>query len=187
MKDGWQTFVDLTKAKAGSHMKTARYWESVHNTFSLSLIFLGAITTGLALINGIPPMVLAAIAGVSTLLSTVSAFLRPGDRKAEQAGSSKEFRSMMLRMVMVETEKDYEQLWKELNKAIVDEPMVPKKYLTGLKIDWTMTPQFMLVIDEKDKELEAALGSSNELREDVDAKEDDENTDEKSLLDETKV
>ena len=108
-------------------------------------------------------MVLAAIAGVSTLLSTVSAFLRPGDRKAEQATSSKDFRSMMLKMVMCETEQDYEGLWKELNKAIVDEPMVPKKYLSGLKIDWTMTPQLMIVIDEKEKELEAALGSDSDL------------------------
>ena len=46
MKEGWQTFVDLTKAKAGSHMKTARYWESVHNAFSLSLIGEGFLFCG---------------------------------------------------------------------------------------------------------------------------------------------
>ena len=85
----------------------------------------------------------------------------------DYSGSSKEFRSMMLRMVMCETEQDYELLWKELNKAIVDEPMVPKKYLSGLKIEWTMTPQLMIVIDEKDKELEAALGSDSDLLEGI--------------------
>ena len=162
MKDGWQAFVDLTKSKAISHMKTARFWQTIHTTFSLSLIFIGAATTILALVKGVPPLVLACVGGLATLVSTISAFLKPAERKAKQESSSKEFRALMLRMVMCETTKDYEELWKEYNKTIVNEPMVPAKYLSGLTIDWAMTPQFMILVHEQDKEFAAAMDDSRD-------------------------
>ena len=167
MRENWQKFVDLTKAKSNSHMKAARYWDTVNNVLSLMMIFLGAITTALALINGVPALVVAGIAGVTTLFSTVSAFLRPNDRKTLQADASKEFRTLMLKMVRCETEREYEELWKELNSAIVDEPFLPKKYVTPMKMDWSITPELTLVIDEKEKEVAAALGASQDLKIDI--------------------
>ena len=167
MQENWHKFVDLTKAKSNSHMKAARYWDTVNNVLSLMMIFLGAITTALALINGVPALVVAGIAGVTTLFSTVSAFLRPNDRKTLQADASKEFRTLMLKMVRCETEREYEELWKELNSAIVDEPFLPKKYVTPMKMDWSITPELTLVIDEKEKEVAAALGASQDLKIDI--------------------
>ena len=34
----------------------------------------------------------------------------------------------MLRMIRVEVERDYEELWKEYNKELLGEPFLPKKY-----------------------------------------------------------
>ena len=162
MRENWQKFVDLTQAKADGHMKTARYWNMIHQAASMFLILLGAVTTALALIKGIPTIVLAGIAGTSTLVSTVLAFLKPHERQSLQSESSKEFRILMLKMVRCETETEYEGLWKQLNDAIVGEPFVPKRYAPRMQIEWTMTPELDIIITEKEREVEEALAEDTE-------------------------
>merc|ERR1719318_1650586 len=42
-----------------------------------------------------------------------------------------------------------------------------KKYVTPMKMDWSITPELTLVIDEKEKEVAAALGASQDLKIDI--------------------
>ena len=42
--------------------------------------------------------------------------------------SVSEFRSLMLRMIRCESDREYEELWKEYNKEILAEPFLPKRY-----------------------------------------------------------
>ena len=66
-------------------------------------------------------------------------------------------------MVRCETERDYEDLWRELNQVILDEPFVPKKYMTdNIDMDWSITPELQIVIAEKENELEEALGEDDD-------------------------
>ena len=74
-----------------------------------------------------------------------------------QLESSKEFRSLMLRMIRCEAEREYEELWKEYNKAIVQEPFVPQKFVQECDIPYTMTPELVIVIDAKEDEVARAL------------------------------
>ena len=61
----------------------------------------------------------------------------------------------MMKMVRCETEREYEDLWRELNKAMMDEPFLPKKYVKdNVDMDWTKTPELQMVIAEKEQELE---------------------------------
>ena len=154
MRENWQRFVDLTKEKRDNHQKYANYWQSVHTILSLTGIFLAAMTTGLTLLSGIPTLATAGVAGATTLMSTITAFLRAGDRSAKQGEAAKEFGILMLRMVRCETERDYEGLWKDLNNAISGEPTLPKRFQPKRNIDWEMTPELDMVITEREKEME---------------------------------
>ena len=62
----------------------------------------------------------------------------------------------MLKMVRVELERDYEELWKEYNKELLGEPFLPKKYKVKADTNLTMTPEFQLVVRAKDGEVAAA-------------------------------
>ena len=157
MQQNWQSFIDTTKAKSKSHMKAARYWDTVNNVLNLSMIFLAAATTFLALLNFIPTLAVAGMAGISTLLSTVTAFLRASERRQVQADASKVFKSLMMKMVRCEEETEYEGLWKEFNKAILEEPFLPKKYVSTADIEWTMTPELLIVIKGKEEEVKSML------------------------------
>ena len=163
MKENWGLFVESTKAKADSHMKVAQYWDNIHNIINLVLILFSAITTVLSLLSDdIPFYVTAAISGVTTILSAVSGFLQPSQRRQMQLESSKEFRTLMLRMVRCETEREYEELWKEYNKAIIAEPFLPKKFVVGCDMPYTMTPELVILIDEKEDEVARALADSDD-------------------------
>jgi len=150
MRENWQLFIDTTKNKSKGHSKAAQYWDNIGNILSLVLIFLGAVTTFLALLKSIPSTVVAGLAAVATMLSAISAFLKPSDRRQVQSSASREFQELMMKMVRCEDENDYEQLWRSLNKAIVDAPFLAKKFKTDLDIDWTMTPEFEKVITRKE-------------------------------------
>ena len=159
MSENWDRFIAITKSKSKSHMKAAQYWDKMHTTISLSMIILGATTTFCSLISSIPTFVISALAALATLISAISAFMRPHDRRQLQVDSAKEFKILMMKMVRCETERDYEDLWRELNKAMMDEPFLPKKYIKdNVDMDWTKTPELQMVIAEKEQELEEVLG-----------------------------
>merc|ERR1712080_72031 len=120
---------------------------------NLTMIFLAAVTTFLALIKSIPSLAVAGFAGVSTLVSTISAFLRASERRQVQADASKEFKTLMMKMVRCEKEAEYEGLWKEYNKAILEAPFLPQKYVTIADNEWEMTPELLIVIKAKDVEM----------------------------------
>ena len=61
----------------------------------------------------------------------------------------------MMRMVRAETEREYEELWRELNKALLEEPSVSYSGSQKDKQDmtWSITPELLLVIGEKEQEV----------------------------------
>ena len=151
MEYNWKQFIDVTNAKRKGHLRAARYWNSVNSWLSLTLIFLAAITTFFSLVESIPNYAVSAVAALSTLLSAVLAFLRAADRRQLQLQSSQQFSKLMMKMVRCETEKEYEQLWKDYNKVLSDEPFLPKKFAVKEDFKYSMTPELMEVIQKKDK------------------------------------
>ena len=61
----------------------------------------------------------------------------------------------MMRMIRCESDKEYEELWKEYNKQILDEPFLPSKYKVKVQQEYSMTPELMVVIHAKDQGVEA--------------------------------
>ena len=149
----WLSFVNMTKAKADSHSKVAQYWDSSHNMLSLSLIVLSAMTT-LSTLLPITHYVAATLGAITTLLSAVAGSLAPSARRQQHMESSKGFRSLMLKMVRVETEREYEELWREYNKEMITEPFLPHKYKVKDNADFAMTPEFDLIVKQKENEVE---------------------------------
>eukprot|EP00111_Clytia_hemisphaerica_P004164 TCONS_00011911-protein len=159
MRENWHRYIDITKSKCKGHEKAAQYWDFMHSFLSLLVIFLGATTTFLSLIDSVPSPVVSGIAALTTLSSAVAAFLRPHDRRLAQVESAKEFRILMMRMVRCEHESEYEDLWRELNKALMDEPFLPKKYIANaMEMNWSITPELLMIIVEKENELVEAIG-----------------------------
>ena len=68
MRENWSLFVESTKAKGESHERVAQHWDKVHNVLNFLLIFLSAITTILAALDGIPELVILISSGVTTLV-----------------------------------------------------------------------------------------------------------------------
>ena len=91
--------------------------------------------------------------GITTVVSAISAFLQPGRHHNIQLESSKDFSSLMTRMIRCESEREYEELWKEYNKALMGEPFLPKKLVVNCTVDYTMTPELTHIIREKANEL----------------------------------
>ena len=151
MQTNWPRFIEVTNAKRKSHLKAARDWNSVNSWLSLTLIFLGAITTFFSLLKHIPNYVVAAVAALSTLLSAVLAFLRAADRRQQQLQASNEFGTLMMKMVRCETEPEYEKLWEDYNKSLSNEPFLPQKFEVKDDFDFSMTPELMMVVRDKDK------------------------------------
>ena len=55
----------------------------------------------------------------------------------------------MLRMVRVETEREYEELWRAFNNELIDEPFLPKGYYQEEHVHLSMTPEFKMIADKK--------------------------------------
>ena len=155
--ENWNLFIQTTKAKSKTHMKAACYWHRVNNVLSLTMIFLASSTTFLALLKPVPSLVVAGLAALSMLVSTVAAFLRAGDHSQVQAQASTEFKTLMMKMVCCEEEIEYECLWRDYNRAIMDAPILPKKWVTNEDIKWTITPELLLLIKEKEEEVKTMV------------------------------
>jgi len=154
MPENWRCFIQITKSKSKRHMQAALFWDTIHTTLSLLVIFLGAATTFLSLIKSVPPFAISSIAAATTLVSAINAFMRPHDRRQKQAESANQFKVLMMRMVRCELEREYGDLWHELNKAMFDEPFLPKEHVNdNLDLDWTVTPELQIVMAEKDGEV----------------------------------
>ena len=68
--------------------------------------------------------------------------------------SSRGFRALMLKLVRVETERDYEELWKEYNKELLGEPFLPSKFKVKEDTNFSMTPEFQIVVAQKKADVE---------------------------------
>ncbi|XP_066929061.1 uncharacterized protein [Clytia hemisphaerica] len=159
MRRNWNRFIEVTETKSKAHEREANYWDNVHTVFSLLTIFLGAATTFLSLIKAVPTFAISGIAAANTLISTVIAFIKPHDRRQKHDFSAKEFKVLMMRMVRAETEREYEELWRELNKALVEEPSVSTSGKKNNQVmTWSITPELLLVIGEKEHEVVKTLG-----------------------------
>ena len=149
MRENWKLFIKTTKNKGKGHGKSAQYWDTVGMMLSLLLIFLGSVTTFMALVK-VPTTIVAGLAAVGTMLSALQAFLKPADRRQLQSMAAREFQELMLKMVRCEEESEYEELWRDLNKAIVGAPFLSKKFRDDVEIEWTMTPELENHITEKE-------------------------------------
>jgi len=156
VEENWASFVAMTKSKADSHAKVAQYWDSVHNVLSLSLIVLSACTT-LSTLLPIHVYVPATLGAITTLVSAITGSLAPSAKRQQQLESSKGFRSLMLKMVRVETDRNYEELWGEYNKELIGEPFLPSKYKVKADTHFTMSPEFMLVVKKKNVEIKERM------------------------------
>ena len=63
--------------------------------------------------------------------------------------ASRGFRALMLKMVRVETERNYEELWKEYNKELLGEPFLPSKFRVKDNTAFSMSPEFQIVVAQK--------------------------------------
>ena len=63
----------------------------------------------------------------------------------------------MLKMVRVETDRHYEELWREYNKEMVVEPFLPLKYRKTEDTDFSMSPEFSLLVALKGTTVKEAL------------------------------
>ena len=154
--ENWLSFVNMTKAKADSHGKVAQYWDSVHNFLSLALIILSALTTLSSLLD-ITEYVAVVLGAITTLTAAIAGSLAPSNRRQQQMESSKGFRALMLKMVRVETERDYEELWKEYNKELLGEPFLPSRYKVKEDTNFSMTPEFTMIVKGKENEVEEMI------------------------------
>lgn len=75
------------------------------------------------------------------MLAAAASFLKSADRRQIHEKTSRNFRSLMVKMISCETDKDYEKLWADFNREIMDEPIMPKKFAKNLRIKFTMTPE----------------------------------------------
>ena len=105
------------------------------------ILLLLASTTALALLDGVPKEVVAGVGAVSTMLAASASFLKSSDRRQLHEKTSRGFRSLMVKMISCESEKDYEKYWADFNREIMDEPMMPQKYAKKFKMKSTMTPE----------------------------------------------
>ena len=160
--------MEMTRAKAESHGKEAQYWDRVHNILSLTLIFLSTFTT-ISTLLPISQFIAACLGGVTTLVAAVNGFLSPSSRRQQQMEASRGFRALMLKMVRVELERDYEELWKEYNKEILSEPFLPSKFKVIDDPEFSMSPEFLMVVSQKEAEVrdmtsDLELGSSASIK-----------------------
>jgi hypothetical protein len=170
--ENWQSFVNMTKAKADSHSKVAQSWDFIHNVLSMTIIVLSALTT-LATLLPISHYVAATLGAITTLVSAIAGSMAPSSRRQMQMESSKGFRALMLRMVRVETEREYEELWKEYNKEMLNEPFMPAKYKVEHDTNFAMTPEFTLIVKQKENEVKCMIENLDESEAGDEVKSDD--------------
>ena len=84
--ENWQSFVNMTQAKAESHGKYAQFWDTVHTALALTLIFLSTITT-LSTLLPITHYVPAALGAATTLISAINGSMQPGTKRQAQTES----------------------------------------------------------------------------------------------------
>jgi hypothetical protein len=153
IEENWESFVNMTHAKAVSHGKVSQHWDRIQNILSMTLIFLSALTTISTLLPMLSNYVSAALGAVTTLVSAIAGSLNPSSRRQEQMESSRGFRALMLKMVRVETEREYEELWKEYNKELLGEPFLPSKFKVKEDTNFSMTPEFKIIVAQKKAEV----------------------------------
>ena len=148
----------MTKTKADSHGDLADYWGTVHNFLNLTLIFLSAATTVTTLLP-VSDYVPAGIGALTTLVSAISGFMAPSNKRQAQMEACRTFRALQLKMIRCETEAKYEELWQEYNQALLTEPFLPKKYKKIADTDFTMSPEFVLLVAKKEADVAGELVS----------------------------
>ena len=104
-----------------------------------------ACTTAAALLSFIPPEVVAGFGAISTMLAATAAFLKPADKRNLPEKAARDFRSLMVQIISCETEEEYEKLWAEFNREIMEEPLVPKRFATNTDIKFIMSPELRQV------------------------------------------
>jgi len=156
MEENWAGFVKMSKQKATGHLRIAQFWDKVNSFLTLAMIFLSTATT-LCTLLPVKSYVASTVGAITTLVAAVYSALAPDNRRALHNTSSIGFRALMLKMVRVETERHYEELWREFNKEMVVEPFLPPRYQKGVDPTFSMSPEFTLLVSMKGVEVKEAL------------------------------
>ncbi len=51
----------------------------------------------------------------------------------------------MTQMISCETENEYEKLWSDFNREIMEEPLIPKRFAAEIDVKFTMSPELRQV------------------------------------------
>lgn len=156
VKENWFSFVKWADAKAESHGKVAQSWDKVANTFAMIMILLTALTT-IATLLPIPPLVSTIIGALATGISAIHGSLNPSYKRQEQLMASREFRTLKLKMLRVESVRDYEELWKDFRKELKVEPFLPSKFKVKDHTDFTMSSAFEIAVCSNEAEVKEKL------------------------------
>ena len=148
IKNNWESFVKMTKARAESHHRLAQYWNKLHLALSLTLMILATLTT-VATLLPVSNYYATGLGIASSLVSAINSALHPSQLRQREMEASKSFRTLMLRMVRVETEREYEELWKTFNHELLNEPFLPQSFQEQEHVHLGMTPEFQLIVQCK--------------------------------------
>ena len=149
--ENWLSYVTTTKSKADSHAKAAEYWDTITTVFTLTLIVLSALTTISTLLPVLTNVYITTVlAAITTIVSAIAGTVAPSNRRQRHTVSSNNFKALMLKMLRVETDRQYVELWKEYNKEMVAEPFLPPSYAVQDDTYFSMTPEFTVVMTQKE-------------------------------------
>ena len=150
--ENWLAFVQMSKARADSHARVAQFWDTADNILSISKIIFATATSTTTMFDA-SKYLPASLGAITALISAIAGYLAPHDRRVKNMESSNSFRELMLKMIRVETETDYEELWREYNKASLDEPFVPVNFVVQENARFTQSPEFVMLAKQKEAEV----------------------------------
>ena len=97
------------------------------------------------MLSFVPTEAVAGFGAISTVLAATLSFLRPADKRNLHDKASRDFRSLMIQMISCETENEYEKLWSDFNREIMEEPLIPKRFAAEIDVKFTMSPELRQV------------------------------------------
>ena len=161
--ENWLAFVQMSKARADSHARVAQFWDTADNILSISKIVFATATTTTTMFDA-SKYLPASLGAITALISAIAGYLAPYDRRVKNMESSNSFRELMLKMIRVETETEYEELWREYNKASLDEPFVPVNFVVQENARFTQSPEFVMLAKQKEAEVKEWVEVNGEAK-----------------------
>ena len=124
-----RNYVLLASKRNQAHQSMALCWEKIYYVGTFSLIVLTSISTVLAVIEDkIPYFVLPIVAGLSALISSLMAVLKPQDKQKSNLEAARRFKILMLKFVSCENMTKYKRVRQEIQDELMDAPFTYRTY-----------------------------------------------------------